>query len=235
MTDAFIVTCEHGGNQIPAAYRGLFRGQKKLLNSHYGYDPGALLMARSLAAALDAPLLASTTSRLLIDLNRPVGHPQLYSTVTRNLPSELRADIARRYHQPYVTEVEDLVRQAVARGHRVIHISAHSFTPVLDGQTRRADVGLLYHPGRSGEAELCARWKATLGEYAPQLRVRRNYPYYGKAAGLTATLRKKFSADIYVGIEVEISQNIVFAAGQPWTMLRRVLPQSLLAVSLSFA
>ena len=38
--DTFIVTCEHGGNRIPAPYRPLFRGQKALLDSHRGYDPG---------------------------------------------------------------------------------------------------------------------------------------------------------------------------------------------------
>ena len=200
-----------------------------LLNSHHGYDPGALKMARSLASALDAPLVASTISRLLIDLNRPAGHPQLYSAVTRNAPAEVRAEIASRHHQPYLAEVERLVRKLVARGRRVIHVSSHSFTAELNGEVRRADVGLLYHPGRRGEAELCARWKAELAASAPELRVRRNYPYEGRSAGLTAELRRRFSAQTYVGIELEVSQRIVFAAGRPWTRLRRVLPQSLLA------
>jgi predicted N-formylglutamate amidohydrolase len=95
----------------------------------------------------------------------------------------------------------------------VIHVSSHSFTPILNGQVRRAVVGLLYDPGRNGEAELCARWKATLSEYAPTLRVRRNYPYYGKAAGLTAQMRRCFSADTYVGVELEVNQSIVIAGG----------------------
>lgn len=230
MIDVFVVTCEHGGNEIPAAYRGLFRGQKKLLKSHCGFDPGALVMARSLAAALGAPLFASTISRLLIDLNRPPGHPQLYSAATRNAPAELRTEIASRHYQPYLAEVENFVGQSVERGRRVIHISSHSFTPVLDGQVRRADVGLLYDPGRHGEAELCARWKATLTEYAPKLRVRRNYPYCGKAAGLTARMRRCFTADTYVGIELEVNQSMVFATGRRWTTLRSVLTRSLLAV-----
>jgi len=71
--DAFIITCEHGGNRIPASYRQLFRGQRALLDSHRGYDPGALVMATTLAGTFRAPLVASTTSRLLIDLNRSMG------------------------------------------------------------------------------------------------------------------------------------------------------------------
>jgi predicted N-formylglutamate amidohydrolase len=185
-------------------------------------------MARSLAVALDAPLVASTTSRLLIDLNRPAGHPQLYSAVIRSASAELRAEIASRHYQPYRAEVERLVRLSVERGERVIHVSSHSFTSELNGEERRADVGLLYHPGRRGEAELCARWKAVLKEGAPTLQVRRSYPYYGKAAGLTEQLRRRFSADTYVGVELEVNQSIVIAAGRRWRELCSVVPRTLL-------
>jgi predicted N-formylglutamate amidohydrolase len=114
-------------------------------------------------------------------------------------------------------------------GRRAIHIASHSFTPVLQGRVRRADVGLLYDPGRHGEAELCARWKATLSQFAPDLKVRRNYPYQGRAPGLPAQMRRCFDADNYVGIELEINQRIVFDAGRRWSALRRVLTRSLLA------
>jgi predicted N-formylglutamate amidohydrolase len=207
----------------------MFREQKRLLNSHCGYDPGALTMARSLAVTLDAPLVASTVSRLLIDLNRPAGHPHLYSAISRNAPAEVCAEIARRHHQPYLAEVERLVRKSVDRGRRVIHISSHSFTSELSGKKRLADVGLLYHPRHRGESELCAQWKKSLAEYAPEFRVRRNYPYEGKLAGLTTQLRRTYSAETYVGIELEINQSIVHAAGRPWIKLRSVLPRSLLA------
>ena len=73
-----VITCEHGGNRIPVPYRDLFRGQQRQLASHRGYDPGALVMGRALAAAFAAPLVVSTVSRLLVDLNRSVGHPRLH-------------------------------------------------------------------------------------------------------------------------------------------------------------
>ena len=105
----------------------------------------------------------------------------------------------------------------------MIHISSHSFTPVLDGKVRRADVGLLYDPGRVGEVELCARWKAELAAASPTLRVRRNYPYAGKEDGLTSHLRRRFPPHSYIGIELEINQSIVVSAGRRWATLRRVL------------
>jgi len=225
--DSFLVTCEHGGNRIPVPLQPLFRSHRALLSTHRGYDPGALVMAKALAEAFEAPLVTSTVSRLVVDLNRSLGHPQLFSAATRDLPQDRRASIVARHYLPYRAEVERLVAQAIARGRRVVHVSSHSFTPKLDGHLRRADVGLLYDPGRRGEAGLCARWKAALIARDPSLRVRRNYPYAGKGDGLTRYLRRRFPPAAYVGIELEINQRIVFAAGRPWTILRGMLIDSL--------
>jgi predicted N-formylglutamate amidohydrolase len=225
--DSFLITCEHGGNRIPASYRQLFRGRRALLDSHRGYDPGALVMARALADAFRAPLVTSTVSRLLVELNRSIDHPQLFSAATRDTPAALRSQILERYYRPYRAQVERLVGQSVSRGRRVIHVSSHSFTPELNGEVRTADVGLLYHPGRRGEARLCARWKASLAASSRELRVRRNYPYAGKSDGLTSYLRRRFAPDAYVGIELEVNQGIVLAGGRRWRALRRVLVESL--------
>ena len=125
-----------------------------MLDSHRGYDAGALVMAKALAKAYEAPLVASTISGLLVDLNRSIGHSQLFSVATRSAPAGVRAQIVEQYYQPYRAQVERRVRHEVSRGRRVIYISSHSFTPELYGNVRNADVGLLYHPGRPGEAEL---------------------------------------------------------------------------------
>ncbi len=171
-------------------------------------------MARALAAAFAAPLVTSTVSRLLVDLNRSLGHSQLFSAATRRLPTKLRSNIIDQHYRPYREAVERVVQQSVSLGHRVIHISSHSFTPLLDGKVRVADVGLIYHPGRRHEAGLCARWKASLAASCSELRVRRNYPYAGKGDGLTSHLRRCFASAAYVGVELEINQKIVFAASR---------------------
>ena len=205
----------------------MFRDQQPLLHTHRGYDPGALVMAKALAAAFKAPLVSSTTSRLLIDLNRSLGHPQSFSAMTRGLPAAARAAIVDEHYRPYRTQVERLVGGAIARGRRAVHLSSHSFTPVLEGNVRTADIGLLYDPARRGEAALSAGWKAALATRAPALRVRRNYPYAGKGDGLTAYLRSRFPPAAYVGIELEINQQIVFDGGRRWTLLRAELIESL--------
>ena len=188
-------------------------------------------MAEALADAFRAPLAASTTSRLLIDLNRSIGHPHLFSTAIRTASAQTRKRIVEDHYRPYRMQVESLVTRAASKGDRVIHISSHTFTAELDGEVRNADVGLLYDPARRAESQLCARWKASLAVIDPGLRVRRNYPYRGKADGLTAHLRRRFPQSTYVGIELEINQGIVFSRGRRWKALRGLLIDSLQAAA----
>jgi predicted N-formylglutamate amidohydrolase len=229
--DAFVVTCEHGGNHIPSAYRRLFRGHRAVLASHRGYDAGAVGLARSMARALESPLVCSTVSRLLVDLNRSIGHPNLFSEMTRALPAVARAEIIATHYRPYRVRAERTIAGAIARGGRVIHVSAHSFTPTLGGHERRADAALLYDPARRGEVALCERWKAALRRDAAEFRIRRNYPYAGKGDGLTAHLRRRFSPSVYIGIELEVNQRIVATAGRRWSSLRAALIETLRAAS----
>lgn len=232
IADYILITCEHGGNLIPAQYQYLFHTPeyRQLLDSHRGFDPGALLIARELATQFNAPLVASTTSRLLVDLNRSLNHPQLHSPATRAAPAEIRHQIVERYYQPYRAKAGKLAEQAVESGQRVIHISCHSFTPELDGQVRNADIGLLYDPARAGEVDFCQRWQTALRVGAPGIKVRRNYPYEGKNDGFTKTLRRRFPPEAYVGIELEINQKYVFKAGRDWANLRGKIRESLILV-----
>ena len=222
-----VITCEHGGNRIPSLYRDLFHAHQALLDSHRGFDHGALIMAKELAIAFAAPLVTATVSRLLVDLNRSLGHPSLHYEAIRNESSELRQRVLKHYYQPYRAQAERLVRQAIADHGHVIHLSSHSFTPELDGKVRNADIGLLYDPARPGERELCERWRAALKTCALHLKVRRNYPYAGKGDGLTAWFRKRLPASTYVGIELEINQKHIIRAGRHWPELRKIIIESL--------
>lgn len=222
-----VITCEHGGNLIPPACRDLFVDHQALLATHRGHDPGALVMAQQLATGFAAPLVFSTVSRLVVDLNRSIGHPRLHFETIRAAPPALRQRIVADHYLPFRAQAEALVRQAIADHGRVIHLSSHSFTPVLDGQVRHADIGLLYDPARPWEVALCQRWKAALQARAPEFRVRRNYPYRGRGDGLTAWFRKRLAPEAYAGIELEVNQQIVMNGGHPWAVLRQAVQDSL--------
>jgi predicted N-formylglutamate amidohydrolase len=222
-----LTTCEHGGNRIPAAYRRWFRGCSRLIASHRGYDPGALAMARTLSRVFSAPLIVSTVSRLVVELNRSPGHRGLFSAAMRRAPSTERDEALQRFYRPYRKAVRDAVERQIERGYRVLHVSSHSFTPILDDVLRRADIGLLYDPSRAFERDVVASWQRELRSGLPGFVVRRNYPYRGTDDGLTTMLRRHFADDSYAGIELEINQKHLREGSRERSALRNSVAQAL--------
>lgn len=222
-----LLTCEHGGNRVPRRFSALFVDAGAALESHRGYDPGSLELGKLLSRRLKAPLFYATVTRLLVELNRSLGHRALFSEFTASLDHAARQELLHRYYLPYRRQVEDWIGEAVARGEAVLHVSVHTFTPKLHGQVRRADVGLLYDPARPWEKRLCRQWQTALEDIRRDLRVRRNYPYLGKADGFTTHLRRRFAADCYAGIELEVNQLWPRKPAAEWRGLQRSLAESL--------
>jgi predicted N-formylglutamate amidohydrolase len=223
--DELLLTCEHGGNRIPGAYRELFRGTEEVLASHRGWDPGALTLAKLCASELGRPLHAVTWSRLFVEANRAPTNRRIWSRFTKDLQKEERQRILARWWLPHRQTVEDAVAAGVARKRRVVHVAVHSFTPELDGEVRNAEIGFLYDSRRKHEAELCRRWAAILRRLDPGLRLRYNYPYSGAADGLTTWLRQRHPQTRYLGVELEINQALVGAPG--WRRFQDHVAQSL--------
>jgi predicted N-formylglutamate amidohydrolase len=224
-----VVSCEHGGNQVPALHAHLFEGAAALLDTHRGWDPGALELARRIATRFDAPLHCATTTRLLVDLNRSIGHRDLFSAITRSLPATDREAILAAHYRPHRDAVEGAIAQRVAAGGQVVHVASHSFTPILDGVERDVDIGWLYDPRRPAEAAFTARWMHSFGRRAPGLRLRRNQPYRGRSDGLASLLRSRHADPSYAGIELEVNQRFFQDGGPRWPELQGRLVDSLAA------
>jgi len=214
---------------VPREYRARFVGADDVLDSHRGMDFGALELARALGRRLGVKPFTATTTRLVVDLNRSPGHRNLFSAFTRSLREEERVVAMERYYWPYRDAVERAVAAAVAAAGRVVHVSAHSFTPTLDGEVRDCDVGFLYDPARPIEVRLVDDWYSALREAAPALRLRRNYPYRGTSDALVTHLRRRFGPRRYGGIELEVNQKHVGA--HAWSALLGVLAGTLKKVA----
>jgi predicted N-formylglutamate amidohydrolase len=224
------LTCEHGGHRVPARYAELFRGARGVLRTHRGYDIGALELARGLSRKLHAPLVAATTTRLLVDLNRSADSPSVFSEWTRGLDGATRMVLLRRFHAPHRERVNREVSQALRGGGRVIHVAVHSFTPVLDGRARRADIGLLFDPRRPAEAAFCGRLRHELLVQAPELRVLFNSPYRGWTDGLATSLRRELARSRYLGIELEVNQRFALDPTHEWKRVRAAIEGALASV-----
>lgn len=203
-----IITCEHAANRIPLKYKFLFKGKKEV-KSHLGWDPGAFDLGKYLASKMNTKYFFQPYSRLLIECNRSPDHYQLYSEFTRNLPTRAKADIFDNYYSPYRSKVGKEISQLILSGNKVLHLSVHSFTPTLDGVERKADVGILFDPSRKEEKIFSVSLKQKLQEVNLNLRVRFNYPYLGIDDGFTSWFRRKYLDKDYLGIELEINQNII--------------------------
>jgi predicted N-formylglutamate amidohydrolase len=207
-----LITAEHASKAVPVPYSALFRGQHDLLDSHHGWDAGTRLLAQQLAETLHAPLLEGQVTRLLVDLNRSEHHRARLSRFSRSLTPVQQQALIARYWQPhwqaFSTIIEDLPG-------RVCHIACHSFTPVLDGVVRNADIGLLYDPSRQPEKAWCQVLKDCLAKRLPELKVRMNYPYRGTSNGLGQQHRKRFGPDKLLTMELEVNTRLVERSDWP--------------------
>lgn len=229
MAVKYVITAEHGGNRVPVEFQPQFCNAAGILETHRGWDPGSLDLAKRFARRLKAPIIKSTVTRLLADLNRSPGNHSVFSEFTRPLDRRTKQAILDQYHSPHRQLVQSTAEELIEAGHRVIHIGMHSFTPELHGRMRLADVGFLYDPRRAHESSLCLGWQKSLQATRPDLKVRRNYPYRGTTDGLTTSLRRILPAESYIGIEVEVNQLWPLKYSAQWPALQTSLLDSFLS------
>lgn len=199
---SIIITCEHAGHDVPEHYANLIK-DNAVLNSHRGWDPGASEVAHFISEFLKVPLYTCKTSRLLIEVNRSLDSPELFSEFTVSLSAEEKRKLVSEIYLPYRKQVEDKLMKI---SKPVLHLSIHSFTPVLNTVTRSTDIGLLFDPSCSPEKEFCKQLRETLQQQLPGLNIDDNEPYQGTSDGLTTSMRNVFDPQNYMGIEIEINQ-----------------------------
>jgi predicted N-formylglutamate amidohydrolase len=204
-----ILSCEHGGYEIPAHWKKIVQIPRSVLTSHRGWDRGALPVVKQLSHQLQVPVYAHKISRLLIETNRSPHHAALFSRYSRHLLPAQKLQMIEDVYRPYRDQVTHAIQDFVERDHLVIHLSIHSFTPRLGQHIRNNHIGLLYDSGRKRDRGFCYDLKHQINKLCPHWRIRMNYPYRGTSDGFVPALRKHFPQGCYLGIEIEINQKIV--------------------------
>ena len=213
-----LITAEHASWRVPGAYQALFVGSEAVLESHRAWDPGTRQLARDFSRALNVPLLEGKVTRLLVDLNRSRNHRGHLSEFSRTLSVDDRARLIDRYWQPHWNAFRAAIEQAPGQ---LIHVACHSFSPVLNGNRRNADIGLLYDPSRKEEKLWCQQLAQVITEHLPALNVRMNYPYRGVSNGMGQQHRRMFDADRLLTMELEINSALV--TSPDWVEIRQGL------------
>ncbi|MBN9671878.1 N-formylglutamate amidohydrolase [Roseibium aggregatum] len=175
----FVFVCDHASNFFPPPYDvalGVSEGDK---SAHIAWDPGALGVAKGLAASLDAPLVYTTVSRLIIDCNREENRTDLIpclSETTRiagneNLPASEKAFRIELAHRPFHDAIDKVLDLRAESGVPTALVSIHTYTPVYKGEERPWEIGLISETDRrladSVIADLKDRGDLTVGDNEP--------------------------------------------------------------------
>jgi predicted N-formylglutamate amidohydrolase len=200
-TSPFVLVCDHASNRLPEKYGDLGLSPDALV-SHIAWDPGAWALCQIMSAILDAPVVASTVSRLVIDCNRDLDAPDLIWTLSettpipanQNLPDAERAYRIAHFHKPFHDAIDTLLDSRSSR--ETVLVCMHSFTPVYLGIARPWPVGIIHGSDRRFTEYL----RDALVRTDSDLDVGWNQPYaalngvtltlerHGDARGLPATM-----------------------------------------------
>jgi predicted N-formylglutamate amidohydrolase len=146
-----ILICEHASNHIPAEYAQLGLATESL-REHIAWDIGAADLTRELSLRLDAVACFGTYSRLLIDLNRPLGTPTSVLVVSEGtripgndgLSPEESQKRARRIFSPFHDRIAALIAGRKRSRQSVVVVCIHSFAPVFHGLSRPFHMGVIF-------------------------------------------------------------------------------------------
>jgi predicted N-formylglutamate amidohydrolase len=173
-----ILTCDHASPRIPRRLGDLGVAEADRLR-HVAWDIGTAALARRLARILDAPLVLSGYSRLVVDCNRPLEVASAFCTRSEDVdvPGNLalsdaeKAARADAFYWPYQDAVHELVESRMGHDVLPVMVSIHSFTPVYLGLARPWHVGVHYRLDRRLAALVLEALRAdrtlTVGENEP--------------------------------------------------------------------
>ncbi|MDZ7658550.1 N-formylglutamate amidohydrolase [Fodinibius sp.] len=230
MGTQLIITCEHAGNEVPEEFHHLFEDNPEILETHRGIDIGALELTNAISDRLNKEPYLNTVTRLLVDLNRSTQSPTLFSEFTREQPLHVREQIFEKYYQPHREKIKEKVSEIISNGEQAIHVGIHTFTPIWKDEEREVDVGFLFDPRSKAEQHFCYLWRHELNQRSLELRLKMNEPYRGSMDGFTTYLRRQFSDDNYLGLEIEVNQRFTKSSmEEEWKQLKEDIGKSLQA------
>lgn len=177
---AVVLTCDHASNRMPARLGTLGLGTADLV-SHIAWDPGAAWVARRLSVLLDAPLVLSGYSRLVVDCNRPRGAPGSIPKTSAGVSVPGNQDLSAaeeglRFDTllvPYQSAIGHLLDARAAARVSTALLAIHSFTPTYPGQERPWPIAFAYRHDGGLARPLIDRLRRD-----PALLVGDNQPYF---------------------------------------------------------
>lgn len=221
----FIFVCEHASNALPDPWGDLGLAPEARA-AHIAWDPGALGLARGLAAACDGVLVHATASRLIYDLNRPPQAPgamparsEVYDIPGNGAitPADRLARTEALY-LPFHDALGGLIARRLALGLAPVLVTVHSFTPVWFGKPRAVELGVIH----DADPRL-AQALVTAAAGALTLDTRLNEPY-SAADGVTHTLARHATPMALPNVMIELRNDLIATPAQQADIAARLAP-----------
>jgi len=219
-----VILCEHASNRFPDAF-GTLGLSAEDRESHAAWDPGARAVALGLSRALDAPLIASTVSRLIYDCNRPPTAPSAMPAQSEKISIPGNSDLTgpdrqRRIdavYTPFCDAAGEVIARRKARQLPAALVTVHSFTPVFHDAPRAVEIGILHDADtRLADAMLnCAT-------QLPHRRIERNAPY-GPEDGVTHSLKLHGIGHDMPNVMIEIRNDLLRTRAEEEAMTQDIL------------
>ncbi len=146
-----LLVCDHASCRFPAALGDL--GLDPFARRcHLALDIGASQLTERLAKSLDATAVLAQYSRLVVDCNRQLLDPGAFLEFgdgvivpgNRNLRAADKASRSDAIYWPYHRAIDEQLQRLKAVAPPPAFISVHSFTPVLNGESRPWQLGVLW-------------------------------------------------------------------------------------------
>lgn len=146
-----LLNCEHASSRFPASL-GNMGLDPFARRCHLAVDIGAGRLTEKLADALGVTSVLANYSRLIVDCNRQLLDPTAFLEYgdgivvpgNRNLRQGEKNRRADAIYWPYHTAVDEQIRRLSTIGPPPVFIAIHSFTPVLNGEYRPWQMGVLW-------------------------------------------------------------------------------------------
>lgn len=146
-----LLVCDHASHRFPKKLgdMGLDPFARRC---HLAVDIGAGKLTRSLAESLGVTAVLHNYSRLVVDCNRQLMDPSAFLQYgdgilvpgNRNLHQDQKDLRANALYWPYHRAIEEQILRLGKIGPAPAFIAVHSFTPVLDGEARPWQIGVLW-------------------------------------------------------------------------------------------
>jgi predicted N-formylglutamate amidohydrolase len=218
-----MIICDHASNRLPRNLGGMGL-DTALLELHIAYDIGARQVAKILSNKFNAPLLLANYSRLVVDLNRHPGDPEMFMEQSDGHPvagnecldNESRNVRMASLFEPYHQKLESMLVRLRQNYLQPMIVSVHSFTDIFQEVERPWSFGVLWDRDEDLAIKLLANLSELGRQCQPPLAIGDNQPYHANSPQGYAMVAHAEKNNTEMAL-IEIRQDLICQNdGQHW-------------------